>query len=49
VLTAAQGAAIIAAALVSLGMATLGTMLLRREARAAAGDRASGLRRGSTG
>ena len=32
-LTAAQGAAIITAALVSLGVATLGTALLAREAR----------------
>jgi hypothetical protein len=34
-LTAAQGAAIITAALISLGVATLGTALLAREARGA--------------
>ena len=41
VLTAAQGAAIITAALASLGIATLGTTLLAREARRA-GDTAAG-------
>jgi hypothetical protein len=42
VLTAAQGAAIITAALGSLGIATLGTRMLAREARAkAASDKAA--------
>ena len=39
VLTPAQGAAIITAALGSLGIATLGTTLLAREARKAAGEK----------